>query len=58
MTKKKDCVFRAARELNDKDFSQRVANRAEEVGYKGYDRMIEEGTALFAKDLEELSGEG
>ena len=44
--------------MNDKDFSQRVANRAEDVGYKGYDRMIEEGKALFARDLEELSREG
>ena len=57
VTKKKDCVYRAAREMNDKDFSQRVADRAEEVGYKGYDRMIEEGKALFARDLEELSRE-
>jgi len=54
VTKKKDCVYRAARELNDKDFSQRVADRAEAVGYKGYDTMIKEGQVLFARDLEEL----
>ena len=57
MTTKKDCVYRAARELNDRPFAQSVADRAEAVGYKGYERMLEEGKALFARDLEELSRE-
>ena len=54
MTTKKDCVFRAARELNDRDFSQRIADRAEAVDYRGYDTMIKDGKALFERDLEEL----
>ena len=54
MTTKKDCVQRAARELNDRDFAQRVADRAEELNYRGYDAMIKEGKELFMKDLEEL----
>lgn len=55
MTTKKDCVFRAARELNDRAFSQSIADRAEAVGYNGYGTMIKDGKALFMKDLEELS---
>ena len=55
MTTKKDCVERAARELNDRYFSKAVADRAEAVDYKGYDTMIRDGKALFARDLEELS---
>ena len=54
MTTKKDCIERAARERNDRDFSQRIADRAEEVNYRGYEAMLKEGKALFAKDLEEL----
>jgi len=55
MTTKKDCVHRAARELNDNDFAKSVADRAEAVNYRGYDAMIKEGKELFARDLEELS---
>ena len=55
MTTKKDCVERAARELNDRDFSKAIADRAEAVDYRGYDTMISDGKALFMKDLEELS---
>ena len=58
MTTKKDCIQRAARERNDRHFAQRVADRAEEVNYRGYDAMIREGEELFAKDLEELQGAG
>ena len=57
MTTKKDCVYRAARELNDRAFSQSIADRAEAVDYGGYDTMIEDGKALFMRDLEELSRE-
>ena len=55
MTTKKDCVLRAARELNDREFSQSIADRAEAVDYRGYDTMIQDGKALFARNLEELS---
>lgn len=55
MSTQKDCVVRAARELNDLDFSQRIGDRAEAVGYRGYGTMIKDGKALFMKDLEELS---
>ena len=54
MTTKKDCIERAARELNDRHFAQRVADRAEEVNYRGYEAMLREGKELFAKDLEEI----
>ena len=54
MSTKKDCVLRAARELNDRDFAQKVADRAEELNYRGYEAMIREGKELFTKDLEEL----
>lgn len=56
MTTKKDCIERAARELNDRHFAKRIADRAEAVDYKGYEAMIREGKELFVKDLEELSG--
>jgi hypothetical protein len=55
MTTKKDCVYRAARELNDTGFSQSIADRAEAIEYRGYDTMIKDGKALFMRDLEELS---
>jgi hypothetical protein len=55
MTTKKDCVERAARELNDRDFSKRIADRAEAVNYRGYEAMLSEGKELFMRDLEELS---
>ena len=58
MTTKKDCVQRAARELNDRHFAQRVADRAEELNYRGYDAMIREGKELFMRDLEELQEAG
>ena len=58
MTTKKDCIIRAARELNDRDFAQRVGDKAEELNYRGYDAMIREGKVLFAKDLEELQEAG
>ena len=54
MTTKKDCIVRAARERINRDFAQRVADRAEAVNYRGYDAMIREGKELFMKDLEEL----
>ena len=54
MTTKKDCVLRAAEELNDREFAHRIADRAEAVNYRGYDAMIREGKELFAKDLEEI----
>ena len=55
---KKDCIERAARELNDRDFAQRVADRAEAVNYRGYEAMLREGKELFMKDLEELQEAG
>lgn len=54
MTTKKDCIQRAARELNDRYTAQRIADRAETVNYRGYDAMLREGKALFAKDIEEI----
>lgn len=54
MSTKKDCVQRAARELNDRYFAQKVADRAEELNYRGYDAMIREGKELFMRDIEEL----
>jgi len=54
LTTKKDCIVRAARELNDRDFAQRIADQAEAVNYRGYETMLKEGKALFAKDLEEI----
>ncbi len=54
MTTKKDCIVRAARELNDRHTAQKIADRAEEVDYRGYEAMLREGKALFAKDLEEI----
>lgn len=54
MTTKKDCIERAARELNDRHFAQKVADRAEAVNYRGYAAMIREGKELFMRDLEEL----
>ena len=54
MTTKKDCVIRAARELNDREFSQRIGDRAEAIDYRGYGTMIKDGKALFERDLEEL----
>ncbi len=58
MTTKKDCIVRAARELNDRHFAQRVADRAEVVNYRGYEAMIREGKELFMRDLEELQEAG
>ena len=55
MITKKDFIKRAARELNDRDFAQRVADRAEAVNYRGYEAMLSEGKELFMRDLEELS---
>jgi len=55
MGTKKDCVQRAARELNDRDFAKAIADRAEAVDYRGYDTMVKDGKALFMRDLEELS---
>ena len=54
MTTKKDCIERAARELNDRYTAQKIADRAEEVNYRGYDAMLREGKALFAKDIKEI----
>ena len=53
MTTKKDCVERAARELNDRNTSMAIADRAEAVDYRGYESMVSEGKALFMKDFEE-----
>jgi hypothetical protein len=58
MTTKKDCIQRAARELNDSHFAQRVADRAEALNYRGYEAMIREGKELFMRDLEELQEAG
>ena len=58
MTTKKDCIIRAARELNDRDFAQRVGDRAEAVNYRGYEAMLREGKELFMRDLEELQEAG
>ena len=58
MTTKKDCIERAARELNDRDFAQRVADRAEAVNYRGYEAMLREGKELFMRDLEDLQEAG
>ncbi len=54
MSTKKDFIQRAARELNDRHTAQKIADRAELVNYRGYDAMLREGKALFAKDLEEI----
>ena len=54
MTSKKDCIERAARELNDRYTAQKIADRAEAVNYRGYEAMLREGKELFAKDLEEI----
>lgn len=50
----KKAIERSAREVNNKDFSKRIAEHAEEIGFAGYEDMISEGKALFLSDLEGL----